>query len=86
MDQRIYGLADGNGIGMDVTTGGFASQKMIDLNLKLQLPPPWKGQVFETDKIGPVNFLVGPNGSGKSQFAMTLFNWLKTQPGGARFR
>ena len=84
MGQRIYGLADGNRIGMDVTTGGFASQKMIDLNLKLQLPPPWKGQLFETDKIGPVNFLVGPNGSGKSQFAMSVFNWLKTQPGGAR--
>ena len=65
MGQRICGWADGSG--MDVTTGGFASQKMIDLNLKLQLPPPWKGQLFETDKIGPVNFLVGPNGSGKSQ-------------------
>ena len=72
MGQRLCGWADGSG--MDVTTGGFASQKMIDLNLKLQLPPPWKGQLFETDKIGPVNFLVGPNGSGKSQFAMTLFN------------
>ena len=57
---------------------------MIHLNLKLQLPPPWKGQLFETEKIGPVNFLVGPNGSGKSQFAMTLFNWLKTQAGEAR--
>ena len=50
MGQRICGWADGSG--MDVTTGGFASQKMIDLNLKLQLPPPWKGQLFETDKIG----------------------------------
>ena len=57
---------------------------MIDLNLKIQLPPPWKGELFETDQIGSINFLVGPNGSGKSQFARHLFNCLEGQHGGAR--
>ena len=49
---------------------------MIDLNLKLQLPPPWKDKVFETDHVGSINYLVGPNGSGKSQFARQLANHL----------
>ena len=49
---------------------------MIDLNLKLQLPPPWKDKVFETDHVGSINYLVGPNGSGKSQFAKQLVNHL----------
>ncbi len=57
---------------------------MIDLNLKIQLPPPWKGELFETGQMGSINFLVGPNGSGKSQFARHLFNCLEGQHGGAR--
>lgn len=51
---------------------------MIDHPLSIQLPPPWTDGVFETNKIGPVNFLVGPNGSGKSQFAQSLLRVLKT--------
>ena len=45
---------------------------LIDRHLKFQLPQPWNDQIFETDKIGPINFIVGPNGSGKSQFAKVL--------------
>ena len=47
---------------------------MIDYHLSFPLPQPWVNQVFETDQIGPINFLVGPNGSGKSRFAKELAN------------
>ena len=49
---------------------------MIKTNLSFSLPQPWKGQTFETQQIGPINYLVGPNGSGKSQFANELANYL----------
>ena len=57
---------------------------MIDLNLHIQLPPPWKDEVFDTHQIGAINFLVGPNGSGKSQFALTLLDHLRKSSGSAR--
>ena len=57
---------------------------MIETNLSFSLPQPWSGETFETQQIGPINYLVGPNGSGKSQFAHTLFNQLKSQFGNAR--
>lgn len=50
---------------------------MIKTNLSFSLPQPWKGQTFETQQIGPINYLVGPNGSGKSQFASELIRHLK---------
>ena len=50
--------------------------EMININLSLSLPSPWENQVFETDQVGPINFLVGPNGSGKSLFASTLHDQL----------
>ena len=46
---------------------------MIIHNLSITLPPPWLDQVFQTDHIGEINFLVGPNGSGKSRFAAELY-------------
>ena len=49
---------------------------MIELNLKFQLPLPWKDKVFETNHVGSINFLVGPNGTGKSQFARKLVECL----------
>ena len=58
---------------------------MIDLDMKLLLPLPWKHELFETHQMGPINFLVGPNGSGKSQFAVTLYNHLRKESGSARF-
>ena len=46
---------------------------MIDQHIEFVLPVPWSnGLTFQTDYIGPINFLVGPNGSGKSQFASQL--------------
>ena len=49
---------------------------MIDFDLSFSLPSPWENQSFETDQVGPINYLVGPNGSGKSQFANELTNYL----------
>ena len=57
---------------------------MIEMNLNIQLPHPWKNEVFKTHRIGAINFLVGPNGSGKSQFALTLFDHLRKSSGSAR--
>ena len=57
---------------------------MIETSLSFSLPPPWSGETFETQRVGPINYLVGPNGSGKSQFAISLFNQLKGQLGGGR--
>ena len=57
---------------------------MIDLNLLFQLPPPWKDEFFETNQIGPINFLVGPNGSGKSRFAGAAYQQLRNQGCDAR--
>ena len=45
---------------------------MINLALNIPLPEPWKNKTFQTQTVGPINFLVGPNGSGKSRFASTL--------------
>jgi len=45
---------------------------MINLALNIPLPEPWKNKTFQTQTVGPSNFLVGPNGSGKSRFASTL--------------
>ena len=56
---------------------------MINTNLSFPLPSPWEGKSFETNQIGPINFLVGPNGSGKSRFASALLNQLN-QGGNAR--
>ena len=49
---------------------------MIDLSLSIELPCPWNGEVFNTDQVGSINFLVGPNGSGKSQFSLALHDKL----------
>ncbi len=57
---------------------------MIEMNLNFQLPLPWTEEVFETNQIGEINFLVGPNGSGKSQFALALFACLRNERGSAR--
>ena len=51
---------------------------MIDMHLSFNLPTPWKNQVFETEQVGKLNFMVGPNGSGKSQFAKILNDQLKS--------
>ena len=56
---------------------------MIETNLSFRLPPPWENKSFETDQIGPINFLVGPNGSGKSQFARVLSKQLQSIAGNA---
>ena len=46
---------------------------MIEHKLRFALPVPWKDTHFQTERFGPINFLVGPtNGSGKSRFAETL--------------
>lgn len=45
---------------------------MINIDLSFSLPSPWDNQSFETNQVGPINYLVGPNGSGKSQFASAL--------------
>lgn len=57
---------------------------MIKTNLTFSLPEPWSGETFETQQIGPINYLVGPNGSGKSQFARVLSNQLQSIVGNAR--
>ena len=49
---------------------------MINHSLSLPLPLPWVSEVFQTDRIGEINFLVGPNGSGKSRFAAQLISQL----------
>lgn len=53
---------------------------MINKRLSFNLPVPWRSKSFETQQIGPINFLVGPNGSGKSKFAEAL----KSHLGNAR--
>lgn len=45
---------------------------MFDVTIKFELPPPWIGKIFQTSRIGYINFLVGPNGSGKSKFSDAL--------------
>lgn len=55
---------------------------MINKRISIELPPPWENERFETDQVGPINFLVGPNGSGKSKFAGALLNELNTLLGG----
>lgn len=45
---------------------------MINKRISFGLPLPWQNKTFETEQLGPINFLVGPNGSGKSKFAETL--------------
>ena len=50
---------------------------MIDQNVSFDLPAPWSEGRFETDVVGPINYLVGPNGSGKSRFAAALLSHLK---------
>ena len=54
---------------------------MIETNLSFSLPQPWSGETFETQQIGPINYLVGPNGSGKSQFARSLYGRFNMQLG-----
>jgi hypothetical protein len=50
---------------------------MIEKRISLPLPAPWKpSTLFETYRIGQLNFLVGPNGSGKSRFAQELIHHL----------
>ena len=49
---------------------------MIERHIEVPLPVPWDDQVFATERIGAINFMVGPNGSGKSQFAGMLFSVL----------
>jgi hypothetical protein len=50
------------------------------MKLSFTLPIPWQNKTFETEQVGPLNFLVGPNGSGKSKFAEAL----RAQLGNAR--
>ena len=57
---------------------------MIKTKLVFSLPSPWEDQSFETNQVGPINFLVGPNGSGKSRFIIALFEQLNRE-GNARF-
>jgi hypothetical protein len=45
---------------------------MIECNIELELPTPWKGERFKLSKLGWINFFVGPNGSGKSRFCEAL--------------
>ena len=54
---------------------------MIRKELSFDLPVPWRGEKFETQEIGPINFLVGPNGSGKSKFAEALRSHLGKSAG-----
>lgn len=53
---------------------------MHSINLGFDLPVPWSGKKFQTNKVGDINFLVGPNGSGKSKFSQVL----KSHLGNAR--
>ena len=57
---------------------------MINLNLSLEMPPPWKSQKFALNQVGPINFLVGPNGSGKTRFAGALLEALRKSKGQSR--
>ena len=57
---------------------------MIKEQITVNLPAPWSDGRFETDVVGPINYLVGPNGSGKSRFAAELLRQLKSRPTGAR--
>ena len=57
---------------------------MIDEPLTIDLPAPWSHTKFETNEVGPINYLVGPNGSGKSRFAAALLAHLRPRPSGAR--
>jgi len=47
------------------------------MKLSFSLPLPWRDTTFETDQVGPLNFLVGPNGSGKSRFSEALKSQLE---------
>ena len=58
---------------------------MIKIDLSFPLPFTWENQIFQTEQLGTVNFLVGPNGSGKSQFATALFNSLKASGHSPKF-
>ena len=58
---------------------------MIEQRFSLPLPEPWKNEEFETDTVGPINYLVGPNGSGKSRFAEHIVNNLSSTRGSTRF-
>ena len=57
---------------------------MIDELITIDLPEPWFQCRFETNVVGPINYLVGPNGSGKSRFATALLAELQRRPSGAR--
>ena len=52
---------------------------MIDETIAFNLPVPWASGSFETNSVGPINYLVGPNGSGKSRFAWSLLQHLKSK-------
>ena len=52
---------------------------MIDEHIIVDLPAPWSQGRFETNAVGPINYLVGPNGSGKSRFAAELLHQLKSR-------
>ena len=51
---------------------------MIDEPLTIDLPAPWSHTKFETNEVGPINYLVGPNGSGGARVDQCLRNALKT--------
>ncbi len=57
---------------------------MIEDHITIKLPVPWSNDQFDTEVIGPINYLVGPNGSGKSRFAVALLQQLKSRQNGAR--
>ena len=57
---------------------------MIEESISIDLPLPWSNEVFETDELGVINYLVGPNGSGKTRFAAELLNQLNGRVKGAR--
>ena len=50
---------------------------MIKEQIVIDLPPPWSQGQFETEMVGPINYLVGPNGSGKTRFATELLIQLR---------
>ena len=52
---------------------------MIDEQITVPLPVPWPQGKFETEVVGPINYLVGPNGSGKSRFAAELLSQLRSR-------
>ena len=57
---------------------------MIERRISIALPSPWSGCTFETELVGPINYLVGPNGSGKSRFAAQLLRYFNEHGGKAR--